>query len=118
MKTRLTALKAAAEAARQTPAYRAAGASIRFTEALVARMEVCGVSRSALAEKIGSSPAYVTKILRGDTNFTLGTMAKIAAALDCELSIDLQPTPKAKPQTPASYHATKDARSPVLNDEG
>lgn len=118
MKQRLAALKTAVEEARRSHAYRAEGASIRFTEALVARMEACGLTRSALAEKIGSSPAYVTKILRGDTNFTVDTMTKIADALDCELSIDLQPAPKAKPQTSVSYRATRAARSSVLNDEG
>lgn len=119
MKQHLTTLKTAADAARQTPAYRAEGASIQFTEDLVARMEACGVNRSALAEKIGSSPAYVTKILRGDTNFTLDTMAKIAAALGCELSIGLRPLPTAiaKRNSPLSYRDTALLPSPVLNDE-
>jgi transcriptional regulator with XRE-family HTH domain len=117
MRNRLTALKSAAETARQTDAYRAEGASIVFTEALVARMEACGMTRSVLAEKIGTSPAYVTKILRGDTNFTLDTMSKIASALDCELSISLAAKPKTKRQATVNYHATKHVPNPVLNDE-
>jgi len=66
MKT-LTALKAKAEQARGSHAYRAEGASIRFTEDHVAFMKTSGLTRTALAEKIGSSPAYITKILRGIT---------------------------------------------------
>ena len=120
MKQRITALKAAAEAARQTDAYRAEGASIRFTEDLVARMKASGLTRSALAAKIGSSPAYITKILRGDTNFTLDSMVKIAAALGCELTIGLQPlATAATPQrsSSVSYFDAAPLPSPVLNDK-
>jgi transcriptional regulator with XRE-family HTH domain len=92
MKT-LTALKAKAEEARSSHAYRAEGASIRFTEDLVALMKTSGLTRTALAEKIGSSPAYITKILRGDTNFTLDSMVKIATALGCELTIGMKLLP-------------------------
>ncbi len=95
MKDPLKSLQARATAARSTQAYHAEGVSLRFTEDLLARMEAQGITRAALAERIGSTPAYVTKILRGDTNFTLDTMVKIARALDCELAIGLSP---AKPK--------------------
>ncbi len=120
MKQRLTALKAAADAARQTDAYRAEGASIRFTEDLVARMKASGLTRSALAEKIGSSPAYVTKILRGDTNFTLDSMVKIATALGCELTIGLRPMASAtaaQHRSQVSYRDASPLPSPILNDQ-
>jgi transcriptional regulator with XRE-family HTH domain len=54
-------------------------------------MKARGLTRSTLAGMIGTSPAYITKILRGDTNFTLDTMVKIAHALDCEVSVQLSP---------------------------
>ena len=92
MKDPLTALKARAAKARATHTYRAEGASLRFTEDLLARMKACGVTRSALAGLIGTSPAYITKILRGETNFTLDTMVKIAHALDCEVLVQLAPS--------------------------
>lgn len=119
MKPRLQSLKTKAEAARQTPAYQAEGASIRFTEELLARMKSCGLTRSALAEKIGSSPAYVTKILRGDTNFTLDSMVRIAQALECEIDFILRPL--APPATPTqrskvSYRNAAPLPSPILND--
>jgi len=117
MKSRLDALKSAAADARQTHAYRAEGVSIHFTEELVARMKASGMTRSALAEKIGTSPAYVTKILRGDTNFTLDSMTRIAEALGCELSIGLPPKAKAKGQASVSYRDTKHVPDPFLNDE-
>jgi len=118
MKQRLTALKAAAEAARKTDAYRAEGASIQFTEELVARLKASGLTRTALAEKIGASPAYVTKILRGDTNFD--SMVKIANALGCDLLIRLQPTVSATKSTRHSsvtYRDSAPLTNLALNDE-
>lgn len=47
------------------------------------------ISNAALAEKIGCSPAYISKILRGDANFTIETMVKISRALDSKLCIHL-----------------------------
>lgn len=89
MKNQLTALKERAESARASHAYRAESVMIRFTEELVALMNKKSLTRSALAEKINVSPAYITKVLKGDTNFTLDTMVKIATALDCDLSTHL-----------------------------
>lgn len=115
-----TALKAKAEAARQSHAYRAEGASIRFTEDLVALMNSRSLTRTALAEKIGNSPAYVTKILRGDTNFTLDSMARIAQALDCEITVGLRslaPSTAPKPRTNVNYRVSAPIPSPILNDK-
>lgn len=84
-------IQAALTSARDTHEYRAEGASIEFTNAMLTRMRQVGVSRSKLARKIGVSPAYVSKILRGDTNFSLETMVKIANALESEFRCHLQP---------------------------
>ncbi len=64
-------------------------ASISFTENVCRKMEELQISRSDLAKKLDTSPAYITKILRGYSNFTLETMVKIAFALDVELDISL-----------------------------
>lgn len=77
--------------ARKDHAYWVEGAILEFTEDMARCMEEQGVSRSELARRIGTSPAYVTKILRGTTNFTLDTMVKVARALDCEFRCHLQP---------------------------
>jgi transcriptional regulator with XRE-family HTH domain len=84
-------IQAALKAARQTHEYRAEGASIEFTNAMLTRMHQLDVSRSQLASRIGVNPAYISKILRGDTNFSLETMVKIANALDSEFRCRLQP---------------------------
>ncbi len=120
MNSTLTVLKAEADAARHSHAYRAEGASIRFTEDLVAAMKSSGLTRSALAEKIGTSPAYITKILKGETNFTLDSMVKIAHALNSELTIGLQPIAPADTSgqlTKVNYHDAAPLPSLVLNDK-
>src|SRR6266446_8428729 len=84
-------IQAALKAARETHEYRAEGASIEFTNAMVTRMREAGVTRSELARMIKATPAYISKILRGATNFSLDSMVKIAKALNCELRVRLQP---------------------------
>lgn len=85
-------IQAALKAARKTHEYRAEGASIEFTNAMVTRMREAEVSRSELARLIKATPAYISKILRGATNFSLDSMVKIANALNCELRLHLQPS--------------------------
>jgi|SRR5882724_3484893 len=84
-------IQAALKAARETHEYRAEGASIEFTNAMLTRMCQVGVSRSKLAAKIGVNPAYISKILRGNTNFSLETMVKIGNALESQFRCHLQP---------------------------
>src|SRR6266496_4996090 len=84
-------IQAALKAARETHEYRAEGASIEFTNAMLTRMRQVGVSRSKLAAKIGVNPAYISKILRGDSNFSLETMVKIANALESQFCCHLEP---------------------------
>jgi transcriptional regulator with XRE-family HTH domain len=58
------------------------GPIVEFTEDLCRLMKEKGLSRADLAKKIGTSRAYVTKLLGGNANFTLATMVKLAFALD------------------------------------
>ena len=66
-----------------------AGAIVEFTESLVREMKRQGITRTELARRLGASPAYVTKILRGEVNFTLATMVRLARALGGELHVQL-----------------------------
>jgi len=62
-----------------------------FTEDLCRRMEVLGLSRAGFARNTGDSPAYVTKVLRGEANLTARSMAKLARAVGCVVRIHLAP---------------------------
>ncbi len=77
------------EEAEKHLSYWVEGAIIDFTEELCRVMEEKGVSRAELARRIGSSPAYITKILRGNSNFTLSSMVRVARALEHEVHIHL-----------------------------
>jgi transcriptional regulator with XRE-family HTH domain len=68
--------------AKQSDAYWSAKAVHEFTEDLVRLMEQRGLTKSELAAKLGCSPAYVTKILRGNANFTVDSMVRLARAVD------------------------------------
>jgi len=80
----------AAIARKKTP-YFVQGAILDFTEDVVSRMKARELTKSELAQKLNTSPAYVTKLLSGVTNFTLETMVKVAIAVDAELRVHLQP---------------------------
>jgi transcriptional regulator with XRE-family HTH domain len=71
--------------------YWTQGSVIDFTEEISRVMKQQGVSRAVLAKRLGTSSAYVTKILRGRANFTLASMTKMARALNCELRLHLAP---------------------------
>lgn len=62
-----------------------------FTEEVCRLMDKRGINRTKLANKINSSPAYITKVLRGNANFTLTTMTKLARALGAVVRVHLAP---------------------------
>jgi len=44
-----------------------------------------------LANKLGSSPAYISKLFNGKTNFTVKKLVEIAKAVEYDLVINLRP---------------------------
>lgn len=52
---------------------------------LAAIDETPGMTQKQLAELIGVSPQYISKILKGQENLTLETISKLEAALDIQL---------------------------------
>src|SRR3954464_3236270 len=65
------------------------GPIVEFTEDLCRLLQEKGLSRADLAKKIGTSRAYVTKLLGGNANFTLATMVKLAFALDGAIHVHI-----------------------------
>jgi transcriptional regulator with XRE-family HTH domain len=66
-------------------------AILDFTEKIVNKMHKTGLSRVELAQKLGVSKPFVTKLLNGNPNMTIKTMVSIAHALECELNFELCP---------------------------
>jgi len=49
------------------------------------------ITQKEFARKLNVSEAYISKILRGDINFTINTMVKLIRALDSHLHIKVTP---------------------------
>jgi transcriptional regulator with XRE-family HTH domain len=81
--------------------YWVASFILDFTEGLRNIMEANGVSRSDLARRLGVSPAYITKALRGNVNFTVDSMVRLVRAAGGEVSIRV--APKSKREKNGSY---------------
>ncbi|TKB08616.1 helix-turn-helix transcriptional regulator [Desulforhopalus sp. IMCC35007] len=60
---------------------------LEFTLQLHQFMEERDVSKKELADHIGSSQAYITKVFKGKANFTIASMTKLVNALGGKLTI-------------------------------
>lgn len=54
-------------------------------------MGVNGLRKTDLAARFGKSPAYITKVLRGDSNLTIASMVSLARAAGGTLHIHIAP---------------------------
>ncbi len=63
------------------------GPITEFAEDIWRLMEEQKVSRAELARRLGTSRAYITKLLGGNANFTLQTMTKVAMALGSTIHV-------------------------------
>lgn len=87
----MKSFKTLIETAKQRNSYWFETAKLEFSVELNRMFKRSGITQAELANKIDSSPAYVTKVFRGDTNFTIETMVKLASAVDGELHILITP---------------------------
>lgn len=71
--------------------YLTEDAKIAFAVSIERLMKQRGMSKSDLARRLGTSPAYITKILRGDSNLTIKSMVELAAAVEADLHTHLAP---------------------------
>lgn len=63
------------------------GAILEFTADIERMMEQQGITKTELADRLGTSQAYVTKVLRGTANFTMETMVKLSRAVGGTLHV-------------------------------
>ena len=59
------------------------------TERLIEAIDREGMTRAELAERLGKTPGYVSQILNGERNFTLRTIADVAAVLSYRPALEL-----------------------------
>ncbi|HKI03633.1 MAG TPA: helix-turn-helix transcriptional regulator [Thermoanaerobaculia bacterium] len=72
-----------------SPGYRHEVAVVEFTEDLCRLMDEQKVTRAELARRMGTSRAYITRLLGGNANYTLATMVKLATALEGALHVHI-----------------------------
>jgi transcriptional regulator with XRE-family HTH domain len=66
------------------------GLKLAISERICELLEQRTMNRKQLAEKLGCSNAYITKLLRGDENLTLKKLFEVTRVLDCKLEIGMQ----------------------------
>lgn len=93
-------------------AYQIDRLKVEISERIYNAMTQQDVSNAELARRLGKSRAYVTKLLRGTTNFTLESLVRISRALSCEVEFELiskAPKAKARAASAATWetHSTK-----------
>ena len=77
------------EEVRKTPEWDIEGAKLQITNEIHRLMEKENVTQSELATRLNKSQPYISKILKGETNFTIETIAIIARALNATFHVRL-----------------------------
>lgn len=83
---------------KQDPLFWAEDAKTDFTEEIVRLMKEQSVNKKELAQRLGTSQSYITKILNENVNFTVESMSKIACALGGKMKINILPISAEKAQ--------------------
>ncbi len=71
----------------ETPEFHAEELKLDFANSIEKMMTRRDVNKAELARRISSSPAYISKLLSGDANVTIETMAKLTESIDCIVHI-------------------------------
>ena len=66
------------------------GTAAELGGAFARRRRAKGLSQSDVATRMGTSQSAVARLERGGTNARLSTLLRYAAAVDCEVAIELR----------------------------
>jgi len=78
--------------------FHVAGLKIEIAEQICRMMEKRNITQSDLARKLGKNRAYISKILKGTTNFTIETLVLIGRKLEAEWDFQLTDVERPKRQ--------------------
>ncbi|MBK9706913.1 MAG: helix-turn-helix transcriptional regulator [Acidobacteria bacterium] len=99
----------------ESPGFKVEELKVEIAEQIYLAMERNKISNSELARRMGKSRAYITKILRGNVNFTLETLVAISNALQMDIKFEFTARPVASEGvrilTPVNHQGT---RKPAL----
>ncbi len=71
------------------PVFLLEGILLSLNEEIIKLMKDKGLTQKAFAEKLGVSPAYVSKLLNGNPNLTIKSLVKITSVLNAKLEIKI-----------------------------
>lgn len=83
------ALQKFIDRAKDCDAYWVEKTKLDFAMSLENQRRVSGMTYAALAKKIATSAAYITKVFRGESNLTIESMVKLARATGGRLNIEV-----------------------------
>lgn len=89
MKKISKALRDFVEKARASEGYWIEAAKLHFAVSLDRQRVAAGLTYKDVADKLGTSAAYISKVFRGDTNVTVESMVKLARATGGRLDIQV-----------------------------
>ncbi|HEY3243423.1 MAG TPA: helix-turn-helix transcriptional regulator, partial [Phycisphaerae bacterium] len=78
------------------------------TEAIYGLMEQKGVNKADLAKRLGTSKAYVTRLLGGRTNMTLRTASDAFWALDASMRVSIGPLSADSGSDPGAFFSVQE----------
>jgi transcriptional regulator with XRE-family HTH domain len=82
-------IKAFVKEAAQSDSYWVNKTKLAFSVALDNRRKKANLSYKDLAAKLETSPAYMTKVFRGDANLTIESMVKLARSTGGQLRLEI-----------------------------
>lgn len=82
-------LKDFEDEARKGDSYWVEAAKLQFSMELDRRRQSTAMTNKAVADKLGTSQAYITKVFRGDSNLTIESMVRLARATGGRLEISI-----------------------------
>lgn len=56
-----------------------------WTSQVLDQMEAKGVTKKDLADKLGTSQGYITRVIRGDIDISMSMFARVLVALDLKV---------------------------------
>jgi transcriptional regulator with XRE-family HTH domain len=90
------------------PDYIFEGVKIDFSIALEAQRRAAGVPNKTIAERLKTSAAYISKVFRGDVNFTIESMVKLAHAVNGRVHLHIAPAGQK-----IQWHVVKKPAAPI-----
>jgi transcriptional regulator with XRE-family HTH domain len=104
--------------AKKTDFYWVERSKLDFSQELEKRRIKIGFSYADLAHKIGTSPAYISKIFRGDANLTIESMVKLSRATGGKVEIRIVDENTAtNPRVWFEHYSKKSAANQVISSE-